>query len=88
MITICAGSWNRLPHMSMSSMQSGVSNIYSQSEAASYLPSLPLDNLAQVQGDNQEVASNLILNQHNSELICIYYPTNPLSAAVSRLCIC
>ena len=78
MITICAGSWNRLPHMSMSSMQSGVSNIYSQSEAASYLPSLPLDNLAQVQGDNQVMEKHtnqvMILSQlqHNGELFCIY----------------
>merc|ERR1719481_1489252 len=42
-------SWNRLPHMS--SMQSGVSNVYSQaSETASYV--LP-DNMVQVQMDNQ-----------------------------------
>ena len=53
---MCSGSWNRLLHMS--SMQSGVSNIYSQtSEAttASYLHTKPPEDSSEVQMDNQEM---------------------------------
>ena len=78
----------------MSSMQSGVSNIYSQaSEAASALPAFPLDNMAQVQRDNQEegkynnqnMASTFILSQAESNGECSLSdnPDSPLSDEIT-----
>jgi hypothetical protein len=52
---MCAGSWNCLLHMS--SLQSGVSNIYSQTSEAtttSYLHPKPPEDLPELQMDNQE----------------------------------
>ena len=56
---MCSGSWNRLLHMS--SMQSGVSNIYSQTSEAtttSYLHHKPPEDLPEVQMDNQEMVKH------------------------------
>ena len=56
---MCLGSWNRLLHMS--SMQSGVSNIYSQTSEAtttSYLHHKPPEDLPEVQMDNQEMVKH------------------------------
>jgi hypothetical protein len=51
---MCLGSWNRLPHMT--STNSGVSNIYSQtSEATSYLSSISPTDLEQLEIDTQEM---------------------------------
>merc|ERR1719228_2256305 len=70
-------SWNRLPHMS--SMQSGVSNIYSQaSDPANYLPP---DNMVQVQLDNQEMvkhtsqemSSTVVLSPSQDYGVCTEY---------------
>ena len=56
MIMCCSGSWNRLLHMS--SMQSGVSNIYSQTAEAtttSHPHPKPPEDTPEVQMDNQEM---------------------------------
>ena len=53
---MCSGSWNHLLHMS--SMQSGVSNIYSKTSEAtspSYLHPKPPEDLPEVQMCNQEM---------------------------------
>ena len=59
MIMCCSGSWNRLLHMS--SMKSGLSNIYSQTSDAtttSYLHHKPPEDLPEVQMDIQEMVKH------------------------------
>ena len=56
---MCSGSWNRLLHMS--SMQSGVSNIYSQTDEAtttSHPHPKPPEDIPEVQMDNQEMVKH------------------------------
>ena len=73
---MCVGSWNRLPHMT--STNSGVSNIYSQtSEATSYLSSISPADLEQLDIENQEMVihnnqdmvkkNSLSLSNYNSK---------------------
>ena len=79
---IYVGSWNRLPHMT--STNSGVSNIYSQtSEATSYLSSISPADLEQLDIENQEMVihnnqdmvkkNSLSLSNYNSKWNCPNY---------------